>query len=415
MPLTSFLQRFRQKVAKTGRANLLQSTEIVRCCRIIVQEVHSTEFVNNDKNFGSVKSALNQAENALEAAIKKSDVCEAFKKATNSIVEVGQIMQLDSVSMTFFLYGNLINSGTILQLLDIEERMNNAKNKDEHVEYQSLCCGKRLKNLARSSAADKSPRIDIDVRLRRDIDDESKQELIEVRGKGNDTLDIVLLSMKLNKRSALQQNLHFYDRTFPGAIKDLITQRNHRLEPLPFNRVLSEIPRLSDRLVLYCLHDHESGNYLILRCQSPRSFTNLWKITLNSAFVLKDVFGIIEHAERSTDVSHAEVRITKKQVSSEFVREERRGVWPELLREVHKSFGTASNICWTIEAPDSSGMPSKLTIPKPKLWLPESSSTRASITPTLIVPPLPSVAYVAKKGKPGRSSWFTALVEKFNV
>ncbi|SJL09602.1 uncharacterized protein ARMOST_12982 [Armillaria ostoyae] len=396
MPLTSFLQRFRQKVAKTGRANLLQSTEIVRCCRIIVQEVHSTKFVNNDKNFGSVKSALNQAENALEAAIKKSDVCEAFKKATNSIVEVGQIMQLDS-------------------LLDIEERMNNAKNKDEHVEYQSSCCGKRLKKLAHSSAADKSPRIDIDVRLRRDIDDESKQELIEVRGKGNDTLDIVLLSMKLNKRSPLQQNLHFYDRTFPGAIKDLITQRNHRLEPLPFNRVLSEIPRLSDRLVLYCLHDHESGNYIILRCQSLRSFTNLWKITLNSAFVLKDVFGIIEHAERFTDVSHVEVRITKKQVSSESVREERRGVWPELLREVHKSFGTASNICWTIEAPDSSRMPSKLTMPKPKLWLPESSSTRASITPTLIVPPLPSVAYVAKKGKPGRSSWFTALVEKFNV
>ncbi len=208
--------------------------------------------------------------------------------------------------------------------------------------------------------------------------------------------------MKLDRSSRIRQNPHFYN---PKAIKDLVARRKHRLEPLPFDCVLSEIPRSSKCLVLYCLHDHESGNYIVLpgRCQSLRSFTNLWEITLKSTFVLKgqnlcmnsynnsnslisvDVFGIIEHAETSMDVSHAEVRITKKQVSSESVREERQGVWPELLREVHKSFGTASNICWTIEAPYSPRIPSKLAMPIPEPWVSqnnESSSTitRASIT-----------------------------------
>ncbi len=101
-------------------------------------------------------------------------------------------------------------------------------------------------------------------------------------------MDIVLLSMKLNRSSRMGQNPHFYNRTFPGAIKDLVARRNHRLEPLPFDCFLSEIQRSSERLVLYCLHDHESGNYIVLRYgQSLRSFTNLWEITLKSVFVLK--------------------------------------------------------------------------------------------------------------------------------
>ncbi|PBL03658.1 hypothetical protein ARMGADRAFT_1004382 [Armillaria gallica] len=395
MPLICFLQNFRRKVAETSRANLLQSTEIVRCCRIIVKEVHSTEFVN-DKNFGSVESALKKAEDALEAArTKNPDVCEAFENATNSIVEVGRIMQLDS-------------------LLGIEARMNEAKINDNHVGYQkSLRVDKHLKRLERPSV-DKSPRITLDIRVRRDIDDDSKQELIEVKGKGNDTLDIVLLSMKLNRSSRMGQNPHFYNRTFPGAIKDLVARRNHRLEPLPFDCFLSEIPRSSERLVLYCLHDHESGNYIVLRYgQSLRSFTNLWEITLKSAFVLKDVLGIIEHAETSIDVSHAEFRLTKKQVSSESVREEMQGVWPKLLREVHKSFETASNICWTIEAPYS--------MPIPKPWVPQrsessSTSTLASITPTPVPPPS-SVISVAEKGrrgeKPVSRSWVKAMVARF--
>ncbi|KAK0235869.1 hypothetical protein EDD85DRAFT_838384 [Armillaria nabsnona] len=397
MPLICFLQSFRRKVAGTSRANLLQSTEIVRCCRIIIQEVHSAEFVN-DENFGSVESALKKAEDALEAArTKNSDVCEVFEDATNSIVEVGRIMQLDS------LLGN------------IEERMNEAKINDNHVVCQkSSRVDKYLKRLEHPSV-DRSPRITLDIRVRRDIDDDSKQELIEVKGKGNDTLDIVLLSMKLNRSSRMGQNLHFYDRAFPGAIKDLVARRNHRLEPLPFDCVLSEIPRSSERLVLYCLHDHESGNYIVLRCQSLRSFTNLWEITLKSTFVLKDVSGVIEHAETSIDVSHAEVRITKKQISSESVREEMQGVWPELLREVHKSFGTASNICWTIEAPYSPRIPSKLAMPIPKPWVLQrnessSTSTLASITPTLVPSPS-SVISVAEKGRRGEKPVSRSLVK----
>ncbi|KAK0223181.1 hypothetical protein IW262DRAFT_1365130 [Armillaria fumosa] len=399
MPLICFLQSFRRKVAETSRANLLQSTEIVRCCRIIVQEVRSTDF-DNDQNFGSIESVLKKAEDALESArTNKSDVCEAFENVTNSIVEVGRSMQLDS-------------------LLDTEEHMNKVKINDKHVgDQKSLRFDKHLKHLTRSSVKE-SPRITIDIRVRRDIDDESKQEIIEVQGKGNDTLDIVLLSMKLNRSSRMWQNLHFYDRTFPMAIKDLVAQPNHRLKPLPFDRVLSEIPRLSKHLVLYCLHDHESGNHILLRCQSLRSFTNLWEITLHRIFILKDIFGIIEHAERSTDVSHAEVRITKKHLPSGSMREEIQGVWPALLREVHKSFGTTPNICWTIEVPryspknPSPSNLSKLAMPKPEAWLPqsnESSSTLPSITSTLVPP------YVEKKGKSGRSSWFTALVEKFTV
>ncbi|KAK0193750.1 hypothetical protein F5146DRAFT_1032294 [Armillaria mellea] len=400
MPLLLFFQSFRRKVAGTSRANLLQSTEIVRCCRIIIQEVHSTEFVD-DKNFDSIKSALKKAEDALETArANKPDVCEAFEKATKSIVEVGRSMQFDGL------------------LGDVEERMNEANTNDKYIRDQKSL--RFIKHSTRSSV-DKSPRITLDIRVQRDINDESKQEIIEVQGKGNDTLDIVLLSMKLNRSPRVWQNLHFYDRTFPRAIEDLVAQRNHRLEPLPFDCVLSEIPRLSKRLVLYCLHDHESGNHIVLRCQALRSFTNLWEITLHSTFILKDVFGIIEHAERSTDASHAEVRIIRKHLSSEFAREEMRGVWPELLREVHKSFRTASNICWTIEVPHYSPRnPSRLAMPTPKAWLPqnnESSSTLPSITPvdSSSTPPPPPVAYVEKKGKPGRSSWFTALVEKFAV
>ncbi|KAK0485175.1 hypothetical protein IW261DRAFT_1461099 [Armillaria novae-zelandiae] len=390
MPLICFLQNFRRKVAETSRANLLQSTEIVRCCRIIIQEVHSTDFVN-DKDFGSIESVLKKAEVALESArMNKPDVCEAFENATNSIVEVGRSMQLNS-------------------LLDIEERMNEIKINDQHVgDRKSLRFAKHLKHLARSSVH-KSPRITLDIRVRRNIDDESKQEIIEVRGKGNDTLDIVLLSMKLNRSPRIRQSLHFYH---PRAIEDLVARRNHRLEPLPFESVLSKISRSSDRLVLYCLHDHESGNYIVLRSQSLRSFTNLWQITLNNAFVLKDVSGTIEHADKSTDVSHDRVKITKKQVSSESVREEMQGVWPELLQEVYRSFGAASNICWTIEAPGyTPRIPSKLAMPKPEPWVSpsnKSSSTLASSTPTLV--PFPSPVNVEKKGKSGRS-WYKALVE----
>ncbi|PBK75618.1 hypothetical protein ARMSODRAFT_398496 [Armillaria solidipes] len=78
------------------------------------------------------------------------------------------------------------------------------------------------------------------------------------------------------------------------------------------------------------------------------------------------------------------------------------------------SFGKASNICWTIEAPSySPRIPPKPAMPKP--WVPQSnksSSTLASTTSTLV--PTPSAASIEKKGKPGRASWFTALVAKFN-
>ncbi|KAK0421870.1 hypothetical protein EV421DRAFT_2042998 [Armillaria borealis] len=392
MPLLIFLQSYRKKVANTSRFNLLQSTEIVRCSRIIIREVYSPEFVE-DENFGLVQSVLIEVEEALKAAsmpMKQSDACKAFEQATSSILKASQILQLDHL------------------LGDIKERMDNAKIKDGHAEDQkSLRLQKHLKRLVCSST-DKSPRIDIDIRVREHISDERKQQIINVQGKGTDTLDIVLLSMKLDKSHKMRADLHFYDRSLPGDITDLVTQKKDCLKPLPFDSVLSEMLRPSKpskSLVLYCLYDHESS-YIALRYQSLRSFTNLWEITLN-AYLLKDTFGFIEYAE-GLDVSRAKVTITKRQVPSGPVGEKRQGVWPELLREVHKSFGTASNICWTIEAPDSPRMP------KPKPWLPESSSTRASTTPTLIVPPLPSVAYVAKKGKPGRSSWFTALVAKFN-
>ncbi|KAK0469825.1 uncharacterized protein EV420DRAFT_1496857 [Desarmillaria tabescens] len=403
MPLLTFLRSYRQSVAHTSRANLAQSTEIVRCCRTIIQEVHSTEFFA-DKNYGSVQRVLIQAQKTLEAASANSGVCEAFKEATSSILEVSQILQLDEG-----LLGN------------IEERMNNAKNKDKHVEGQkSLRLHKHLKRLACSSA-DKSPSMNIDIRVRKDIDDESKQEIIEVRGKGSDTLDIVLLSMKLNKSPRMWQNLHFYDRMLPGAIKELVTQRKDRLEPLPFDRPLAKISQPSKRLVLYCLHDHESGNYIVLRSPSLRSFTNLWEITVNSTFVWKDVFGFIECAERSRDAPHARVKITEKQMQSGYVREEKQSAWPEVLREVHKSFGTASNVCWTIEAPYSSRIPSKITMPEPCVsQSTDSLSTLVSITPTLVsTAPSGPVLSVAKKGsrseKNTRSSWFTSLVSKFNA
>ncbi|SJL10565.1 uncharacterized protein ARMOST_13952 [Armillaria ostoyae] len=63
---------------------------------------------------------------------------------------------------------------------DIEERMDNAKIRDDPAKDQkSLRLQKHLKRLAYASA-DKSPHVDIVIRMRtRDIDDGSKEKIIE--------------------------------------------------------------------------------------------------------------------------------------------------------------------------------------------------------------------------------------------
>ncbi|KAG7451104.1 uncharacterized protein BT62DRAFT_397918 [Guyanagaster necrorhizus] len=152
--------------------------------------------------------------------------------------------------------------------------------KDDYVHTQ---CSSFVKKHLKRSSVDKTPRIKVDIRVRKDdIQNESDQQIIEVVGcRANDTLDIVLLSMRLDISSPqLRDNPHFYDRLLPQTLQGVESLAKRFL---PFHSVLSDldIPQGVNYLVLYCLPD----TILLRAVTVRRSFGNIWNV--NGSFILK--------------------------------------------------------------------------------------------------------------------------------
>ncbi|KAK0469201.1 uncharacterized protein EV420DRAFT_14408 [Desarmillaria tabescens] len=275
MPLTLTFRNFRQRVAHTSRAHLSQSVEIVRCCRIIVQD---QDLAVSADGADIVEKVLNRALSALDVAsnkeVKDADtISGAYEEAVTAILSVK--------SKTFD-----PNS------LNIRARMTNARSKDEEVQSKKSSILTKHSNRSKGSAPDKSPRVKVDIRVREDIKDEKSQKIIPLLDgcRETDTLNIVLLLMGLRNGPKLQDNPHFYDWTLA---KDQLDAKNFHRSALPFDIVLHDIPHPPDFLVLYCLHDHKSKNVLLLKSvDTQKSFANIWQVDVNK-FILKGILAFL--------------------------------------------------------------------------------------------------------------------------
>ncbi len=161
----------------------------------------------------------------------------------------------------------------------------------------------------------------------------------------------------LQKGPPLRDNPHFYDKSL---LDDLVNVRTVHKSALPFDSVLQDIQPDSKFPVLYCLRDHKSGNFILLRSVETRRFANIWRLDVNKYILKGQDFHffirntILEYFSletigdlRSADwiISHgliSDVRITKKPIRPNSGESEvRKDTWLELFQEVLRGFQMA--------------------------------------------------------------------------
>ncbi|KAK0484789.1 hypothetical protein IW261DRAFT_1604999 [Armillaria novae-zelandiae] len=341
MPLIFFLEKsIRQKAANTSRAHLLESTVIVRGCRIITQDKNLTTSSDAEKILSQALKALAVAN---EQNAKEQDIVSVYDEAITAILSVKKP------------YPDGLDN--------IRESMKVARSKDKDVQVKKSWILKRSKR----SVPDKSPTIKVDVRVREDIKDEASQKMIPVSCRRTDTLDMVLLMLVLQKGPPLRDNPHFYDKSL---LDDIASVRTMHKRALPFDSILQNIQPDSKFPVLYCLRDHKSGNFILLRSVEMQSFANIWRVDVNKYilkgqrfhFSIRDV--ILEYFSSETigDLRSADwiisrglisdVKITKKSISANSKESEvRKDTWLDFFAEVYEDFKWQDgDMCWSIEA-----------------------------------------------------------------
>ncbi|KAK0205304.1 hypothetical protein DFS33DRAFT_1327352 [Desarmillaria ectypa] len=366
---------------------------LIRTLEIFRQKVQ-------DKNVAASAGGANMVEKILSQALIALDM------ASNKGVKDGAVIaKAYDEAVTAILSFNW----DILQLGDIRKCMENARNKDGEVQSKKSSILTRHLKPSKGSAPDKSPRVKVDIRVREDINYEKSQKSILVdEFRETDTLDTVLLLMVLKKGPTLQDNPHFYDR---HLLDDLLDVKNLHRSALPFDSVLQDIPR-SDYLVLYCLRDHGSRNFLLLRSvDTQRSFANIWQVDMKK-FILKsqhfcfsirntlfkcfslETIGDLRSADWIIRYGLiADIKIVKKseRLNSEG-SEMRKYTWLELFQEVYEAFKQEGDMYWTIEVESSQPIPPKFISQGCHDLLSIVSLTTISSGTSTLVPTVPASA-----------------------
>ncbi|KAK0221051.1 hypothetical protein EDD85DRAFT_1028585, partial [Armillaria nabsnona] len=352
----------RQQAAHISRAHLSKSVAIVHCCRIIIGE----------KNLAT----SSDAKRALELALK------ALKVASDKHAKEQDIVLVYGEAVTAIMSVKGLHPD---RLRNIRERTESAKSKDTDVQATRSSILKRLKE----SVAPNKPNFEVDVRVREDIKEESGQNASVVLCRETDTLDIVLLTMVVRKRNRLllPDNPHFYEKSF----EDIANVSTVHKSALPFDSVLRDISLARDSKMIYCLLDHKSGNFVLLRSVEIQRFSNIWRIDVSGKYILKETIGDLRSADwiisQARGLNADRVKIVKRSIhtNSEESTEVRKDRWSVAFKEVCDDFKKEEDITWTIEVNSAQHVPLMESSPQGRIYqvLPASiPSSLVSKTPT---------------------------------
>ncbi len=181
--------------------------------------------------------------------------------------------------------------------------------------------------------------------------------------------------VRKRNRLLLPDNPHFYDESFDD-IADVCTVPK---SALPFDSVLRDIPLARDSKLLYCLLDHKSGSFILLRSVETQRFANIWRVDVSGKYILKgrhfhffirnttlecfslETIGDLRSADWIIDhilIDDSDVKIVKMPIpkDSEGSSEVRKDTWLEVFEEVCKAF-KETGYTWTIEVNSAQRVP----------------------------------------------------------